>query len=196
MAKGERVMLTQPELLKRLAEFGEPTTAQTLRTREKLGLVSPAYRGGAGRPGRSVFYPDRVLWENYAASKMLNSSKMRITAKEVVEARSLALQLEMDPQSIVARFADKSEEDKLPLRFACIWHGLVVYAWLDCPESVLHEVSFNDAYFYFLAKNPEVTYPRCIIDVNPQTRVFRQVVAVVHKEWRKTEELVDLDALF
>ena len=87
-------MLTQEGLLSKLESWGEKTTAQTLRNREKSGLTGSAYRGGTGRPGRSVFYPERVLWENYAAGRMLNSPKMRLTAREVAAARSLALQME------------------------------------------------------------------------------------------------------
>ena len=67
--------------------MGTPVTSQTLRTREKQGLVTPAYRGKSGKPGRSVFYPDRCLYEHYAAGKMLGSSRLRLTAEQVKSAR-------------------------------------------------------------------------------------------------------------
>lgn len=193
-------MLTQEELLGKLEAWGEKTTAQTLRNREKLGIVSSAYRGGAGRPGRSVFYPDRVLWENFAASKMLSSAKMRLTAKEVMEARTLALKMESDPASTATLYYQKPEEERLDLHFANIWHGLVVYAWLGCPQSVLADVFFHDGntrHVYVLIKDPENSEVKNLsILVNSSSRNFVIQGAGKVSNWKNEENRVNLDALF
>ena len=193
--KRGNVMITQEYLLGKMEEWGAGITSQTARNREKQGLTMPAYRGGAGRPGRSVFYPERVLWENYAASMMLNSTKMRLTAKEVLEARAIAIQLESTPREVVARFADRPEHERLPLRFACIWHALVVYAWKDCPESLLCEVSFDDVFCYFIAKNPGSVY-NSVVYVDGKTREFKETIAVTNKDWRQKDNLVDINTFF
>lgn len=194
-------MLTQEGLLLKLEAWGEKTTSQTLRNREKIGLVGPAYRGGAGRPGRSVFYPERVLWENYAASKMLNSPKMRLTANEVVAARTLALRLEKDPIEIGEMFYDKPEVDQLDLRFAEIWHSLVVYAWLDCPPAIIAKVSFYDnrnRHYYCYVKEPSSENAvRLFITVNPSNQRFHlKDEQDARFDWRISENLINYDALF
>lgn len=177
-------MLTQEGLLSKLESWGEKTTAQTLRNREKSGLTGSAYRGGTGRPGRSVFYPERVLWENYAAGRMLNSPKMRLTAREVAAARSLALQMEENPVVSIDVINSKPEHEKLSLRFAEIWHSLIVHAWLNCPPSFVAMVLFYSEpmdnygeampmYQYRFANKPFVDGVRkAVISVNPLSRKF------------------------
>jgi len=194
-------MLTQDDLLLKLERLGEKATAQTLRNREKNGLTGPAYRGGAGRPGRSVFYPDRVLWENYAASKMLNSPKMRLNAKEVAAARSLALQIEANPCEAIKPFLDKPEADQLGLRFAEIWHSLVVYAWLDCPPSIVCDVFFYDnatRHSYTFVKNADnPNGDRRFVSVNPATQKFMlQEGEIKWGDWLDKENVICFDALF
>lgn len=88
---GGEGMFTQQELTELLNDIGEKVSSQTLRTREKQGLVCSSYRGGSGRAGRSVFYPPEALWENYASGRMLKSPRMKLTAKEVKTVRDIAL---------------------------------------------------------------------------------------------------------
>jgi hypothetical protein len=111
-------MLTQQELLENLKDMGTPVTSQTLRTREKQGLVTPAYRGKSGKPGRSVFYPDRCLYEHYAAGKMLGSSRLRLTAEQVKSARDEIVKFIENP---TADFLDRPEEELLDFRLGEYW---------------------------------------------------------------------------
>lgn len=78
-------MFTQKELLRALAAINAPITAQTLRDRVKKGVVGPAV-GGKGKPGRTVFWPEESLAENYVAS-LLMCGDTRITAAQVAGAR-------------------------------------------------------------------------------------------------------------
>lgn len=121
-------MLTQQELIESLKLLGENATSQTLRNREKQGLITPSYKGTGKRPGRSVFYPDRCLWENYAASKMLTSQRLRLTAKEVCEARELALKLDVMNEEELKKIVSLPEYESLPLRFAEYWHAYFLHA--------------------------------------------------------------------
>lgn len=135
-------MLTQQEMIEKLTEWGEPVTAQTLRNREKQGIVSSSYRGGSGRAGRSVFYPDICLWENYAASKMLNSQRLRLTAKEVVRAKDIADYIMSDPVEALKEFHFREEEELLDLRMAEIWIAFYLYAKYGCPKEWAVLISF------------------------------------------------------
>ena len=192
-------MLTQENLLQKLSEWDVPTTSQTLRNREKQGLTWPAYRGGAGRPGRSVFYPERVLWENYAASRMLNS-KMRLTAKEVSEARALAMEIEKNPLAAVLPYIEKPEHEQLELRFAEIWHSLIVYAWMDCPGPIFATVCFVDNgtrhIYNFVNKRDDISAQVARVVVNPQTQGFSvEWGQRIDESWLKQENIIDYDAI-
>lgn len=135
-------MLTQQELIEGLKSLGENVTSQTLRNREKQGLITPSYKGIGNRPGRSVFYPDRCLWENYAASKMLTSQRLRLTAKEVCAARELALQLEVMNKDEFKKIVRLPEHESLPLRFAEYWHAYFLHAKNGAPMEWAVSVSF------------------------------------------------------
>jgi len=135
-------MLTQQELIEQLATLGEKVTTQTLRNREKQSLITPAYKSGGGRPGRSVFYPDRCLWENYVASRMLSSKRLRLTADEVRDARDLALRMEDDIETVVNEIDALPESERLTLRLAEYWHAWFLYVWLGCPPDWSAKVSF------------------------------------------------------
>ena len=194
-------MLTQDGLIKKLQEWGEKTTTQMLRDREKKGLTGVAYRGGAGRPGRSVFYPERVLWENYAASKMLRSKKMRLTAEEVGAARALALRLESEPIEVVEQYYNKPEAEQLDLRFAEIWHSLVVAAWLGCPSVLACEVIFGHGastqHRYSFTKGPvSMDTAWAYVQVNPRTQKFVLQSSNGGGKMLNDEDIINHDALF
>ncbi|MEA4835422.1 MAG: hypothetical protein VB133_09820 [Anaeromusa sp.] len=138
-------MLTQQELLENLKDMGTPVTSQTLRTREKQGLVTPAYRGKSGKPGRSVFYPDRCLYEHYAAGKMLGSSRLRLTAEQVKSARDEIVKFIENP---TADFLDRPEEELLDFRLGeywISWYALAVVLNGCLPEEPFAaEIVFRD----------------------------------------------------
>lgn len=119
-------MLTQQELLEKLKELGTPITSQTLRTRERQGLVTPAYRGKDGKPGRSVFYPDKCLYEHYAASKIISSSRLRLTAEQVKDARNEFLRFLEEPP--LSGYLNRPEEELLNFRLGEHWFVWYLYA--------------------------------------------------------------------
>ena len=121
-------MLTQQELIEKLKGMGAAVTSQTLRTREKQGLVTPAYRGKSGKPGRSVFYPDRCLYEHYAAGKMLSSSRLRLTAEQVKDAKDEFMRFIENP---TADFLDRPEEERLYFRLGEHWFAWYVYSMMQ-----------------------------------------------------------------
>lgn len=125
-------MLTQQELLEKLKDMGTPVTSQTLRTREKQGLVTPAYRGKSGRPGRSVFYADRCLYEHYAAGKMLGSSRLRLTAEQVKDARNEFLDFISNPSE---DFLFRPEEEMLDFRLGEYWFSWYILAFVKPYET-------------------------------------------------------------
>ena len=122
-------MLTQQELIEKLGEMGAAVTSQTLRTREKQGLVTPAYRGKSGRPGRSVFYPDKCLYEHYAAGKMLSSSRLRLTAEQVKDARDEFMAFIAAPMEGLLY---RPEEEMLDFRLGEHWFAWYTYAFAKC----------------------------------------------------------------
>lgn len=210
-------MLTQDEILKIQEEWDAKITPQTMRNREKIGITSPAYRGGAGRPGRSVFYPDRVLWENYAATKMMNSKKLRLTAQEVKAAKDFACKSEVDPDWPYVLYSGP-EEEMLPVRFANIWHALIVHAWLRIPSSVVALVCFGGSDFepgsdfveslmknatvfggqmhsYYLVKNPPVD-GHLLVHVSKDRRfTLLNNDPNTKYDWQLSEDVVNLGTL-
>ena len=193
-------MLSQEELITKLAALDVPITPQTIRNREKLDIVPAAFRNlGANRPGRSAFYPDRSIWENYAAAIMMNTPKRRMTAAMVRNARKLAYQMADNPEETMKMFWGKPENELFDFQCACLWLGLVVFSYLDRPESMIAYITLRDGYFSFPVVRGAAKAEPVTVLVNNGIVSFEILPhdAVMGDDglWKKSIYLVTLDGI-
>lgn len=170
-------MLTQQELIELLDDIGEKVTSQTLRTREKQGLVCSAYRGGSGRAGRSVFYPPEALWENYASGRMLKSPRMKLTAKEVKKAREIAF-LILENMDALKEQVSLPTSEQLDFKLAECWLSYYYHARYGFRKKFCFSIEFqseegsygNYVYMHRLVActklNGIVEMPKAILNIN------------------------------
>lgn len=149
MVTGGIFVITQQELLGELGRLGTPITAPTLRSRIKNELVVGPYKGGSGRQGRTAFYPDRAIAENYATSKMLNWHGGKLSAADVKPARSLALSMERNApidksqENVFEIYPKKDESENLDFNLAVYWLAYLIHALAKATEKFACRVIFG-----------------------------------------------------
>lgn len=143
-------MITQQELLGELERLGTPITAPTLRSRIKNELVIGPYKGGSGRQGRTAFYPDRAIAENYATSRMLNWHGGKLSAADIKPARKFAVLMEKNASLIEGSrelifdlYPKADEMENLDFNLAVYWFAYFVYALAKAPEKFACRVIFG-----------------------------------------------------
>lgn len=143
-------MITQQELLSELENLGTPITAPTLRSRMKNELVIGPYKGGSGRQGRTAFYPDRAIAENYATSRMLNWHGGKLSAADIKPARNIAVLMEKNASLIEGSrelifdvYPKADEIENLDFNLAVYWFAYFVHAMAKAPENFACRVIFG-----------------------------------------------------
>lgn len=154
--------MPQAKLLQRLADMNEPTTAQTIRNREKQGVAPGPLQMISGQPGRSAFYTEDAIWENYAAGRFLRGGDYRLTSQQLSIIREVAKNLrekyerreasrkplQNDGRDSAFLFAQAYANSREPIKpnaevfeamFALLWLGLCIFARLGRPVPVVFE---------------------------------------------------------
>lgn len=172
------MIIPQRKLIERLAEIGEPMTAQTERNRERQGIVPGALRGNSGLPGRSAFYLENSIWENYAAGRFLRGGDYRITSQQLKQVRGIAYEM-MSADFNWLEFDTSIMENAM----AEYWLALCVFARLGRPVPAVIKILGHGPVIDIRVGIPKLSSGEKI-----KCRYFETKCNINFDVWKTTEE--------